>query len=103
MNTYTMTSTPRKNHIMFPASSYYQIRNKRFASARSLEYGNKGKSALVFLIALVLLGVGLGVISESPIMGPLKSAFDDPSLRAYANEQGDGSDSLIVSPESRSS
>ena len=35
-------------------------------------------------------------------MGALKSAFDDPSLRAYANEQGDGSDSLIVPLESGS-
>lgn len=98
-----MSSNLRKNHIMFPASGYYQIRNRRFASARFPEQANKGKSAIVLLVALALLGAVLGTISESRIMGALQSAFNNPSLRAYANEQGDGSDPLIVFPESRSS
>jgi hypothetical protein len=98
-----MTSNLRKNHIMFPSSSYYQIRNRRFASARFPEHSNKGKSAVVLLVALLLLGAVLGTISESRIMGALQSAFNNPSLRAYANEQGDGSDSLTMPPQSRSS
>ena len=98
-----MTSNLRKNHIMFSSSGYYQIRNRRFASARFPEHANKGKSAVVLLVALVLFGAVLGTISESRIMGVVQRAFNDPSLRAYANEQGDGSDSLIVPPESRSS
>jgi hypothetical protein len=98
-----MTSNLRKNHIMFPSSGYYQIRNRRFASARFPEHANKGKSAIVLLVALVLFGAVLEIISESRIMGALQSAFNNPSLRAYANEQGDGYDSLIVPPESRSS
>jgi hypothetical protein len=88
---------------MFPSSSYYQIRNKRFASARFPEHADKGKSAVVLLVALVLLGAVLGTISEGRMMRALQSAFNNPSLRAYANEQGDGSDSLIVAPASRSS
>jgi hypothetical protein len=95
-----MTSNPRKNHIMFPSSGYYRIRNGRFASARFPEDAKKGKSAIVLLVALLLLGAVLGTISESRIMGALRSALNNPSLRAYANEQGDGSDSLIVPPES---
>lgn len=87
---------------MFSSSGYYQIRNRRFASARFPEHANKGKSAVVLLVALVLLGAVLGTISERRVMGALKSALDDPSLRAYANEQGDGSDSLIVPLESGS-
>jgi hypothetical protein len=88
---------------MFPSSSYYQIRNRRFASARFPEHSNKRKSAVVLLIALVLFGAVLGMVSDSRIMGALQSAFDNPSLRAYANEQGDGSDSLTLPPDSRSS
>ena len=97
-----MTLNLRKNHIMFPSSSYYQIRNRRFASARFPEHANKGKSAIIFLVALAFLLAVLGTISESRLIGALESAFNDPSLRAYANEQGDGSDSLSVPPESRS-
>jgi hypothetical protein len=88
---------------MFPSSSYYQIRNRRFASARFPEHADKGKSAVVLLVALVLLGVVLETVSEGRMMRALQGAFNNPSLRAYANEQGDGSDSLIVPPESRSS
>jgi hypothetical protein len=87
---------------MFPSSGYYQIRNKRFASARFPEHAHKGKSAVVLLVALVLLDAVLGTISESRIMGALQSAFNNPSLRAYANEQGDGSDSLVLFPAARS-
>lgn len=87
---------------MFPSSSYYQIRNRRLASARFPEHANKGKSAIILLVALALLLAVLGTISESRIIGALESAFNNPSLRAYANEQGDGSASLIVPPESRS-
>jgi hypothetical protein len=97
-----MTSNLRKKLIMFPSSGYYQIRNRRFASARFPEHANKGKSAVVLLVALVLFGAVLGIISESRMMGALQNAFNDPSLRAYANEQGDGSDSLIMPPESKS-
>jgi hypothetical protein len=97
-----MTSNLRKNHIVFPSSGYYRIRNKRFASARFPEREGKGKSAVVLLVALVLFGVVLGTISESRMMSALQSAFNSPSLRAYANEQGDGSDSLIVPRESNS-
>lgn len=88
---------------MFPSSGYYQIRNKHFASGRFSEHANKGKSAVFLLVGLVLLGAVLGTVSEGRIVGALQSAFDNPSLRAYANEQGDGSDSLIVPCESRSS
>jgi hypothetical protein len=98
-----MTSNLRKNHIMFRSSGYYQIRNKRFASARFPEHANKGKSAVVLLVALVLFGAVLETVSGSRMMRALQSAFNSPSLRAYANEQGDGSDSLIFPPESRSS
>lgn len=88
---------------MFPSSGYYQIRNRRFASTRFPEHANKGRSAIVLLVALVVAGAVLGTISEARIMGALQSAFNNPSLRVYTNEQGDGSDSLIPPPESRSS
>jgi hypothetical protein len=87
---------------MSPSSGYYRIRNRRFASARLPEHPNKGKSEVILLVALVLLGAVLGTMSESRIRGAVQSAFNNPSLRAYANEQGDGSDSLIVPPKSRS-
>ena len=86
---------------MFPSSSYYQIRNKRFASARFPEHADKGKSAVVLLVVLVLLGAVLETVSAGRMMKALQSAFNNPSLRAYANEQGDGSDLLIPAPESR--
>ena len=102
MNTYTMTSNPRKNHITFPASGYYRIRHKRFASARFPEHADKGKSAVVLLVALVLFGTVLGTISETRIISALQSAFNNPSLRAYADEQGNGSESLTAPSESKS-
>src|SRR5581483_1763520 len=97
-----MTSNLGKNHIIFPPTGYYQIRNKRFASVRFPRHADKGRSALVLLIALVLFGVALGALSKSRMLSALQSAFNSPALRAYANEQGDGSDSLILPGESQS-
>ena len=86
----------------FPLPATIRLEIDVSASARFPEHANKGKSAIILLVALALLLAVLGTISESRIIGALESAFNNPSLRAYANEQGDGSASLIVPPESRS-